>query len=514
MGNGRHLHPRPLGRNGRNHRPRAAMSGTLLATVVLAAGVQAPAASAAPILPDLVSDAPGTSIAPETYVDSQGTRLLVRFDGFVHNAGQGPLELRASNRSGDLMQTVVQRANDGAGGTTDLTRIPKPTIRFESADGHNHWHLKNAVSYSLWNNAKTAIAAPSMKVGFCLVDGEPVDAFAPPAPSYDPQENQYCRREQPTATDVYMGISPGWRDVYSRDLAFQWVDISDVAPGSYWLRSNADPDNVVIESNETNPPAYGAYPSVVNGYLAQPVNAGGVGTWSTKMVNLTATKYDDMWAGSPGAVQYKIVTAPAKGTLSQPVGTWFTASQVKYTPRFGQSGADSFTFAARDGASAFPRNARTATASITISGLFGARSTARAAATSRLPAPAALQLPAPSGEPRPAPSVRAAAVPRRGLSKVRLARHARSLIATVAAGQSGRVRLVATRDGVPIGGCSAAVRRGTAATCKIALSRSVAPRALICRIPRTTGLRLPGVKVTATLTSAGKVRVARTARAR
>ena len=43
---------------------------------------------------------------------------------------------------------------------------------FEPEDGHDHWHLKNAARYSLWNEAKTAEVAPAMKVGFCLIDSQ------------------------------------------------------------------------------------------------------------------------------------------------------------------------------------------------------------------------------------------------------------------------------------------------------------------------------------------------------
>ena len=45
-----------------------------------------------------------------------------------------------------------------------------PQIIWEPDDGHNHWHLKNAARYSLWNSDKTAEVAPALKVGFCLID--------------------------------------------------------------------------------------------------------------------------------------------------------------------------------------------------------------------------------------------------------------------------------------------------------------------------------------------------------
>src|SRR4030095_10043890 len=48
------------------------------------------------------------------------------------------------------------------------------------------------------------------------------------------------------------GISVGWADVYSQSLPDQWIDVTDVAPGRYWLEVVADPDNQIVESNEEN----------------------------------------------------------------------------------------------------------------------------------------------------------------------------------------------------------------------------------------------------------------------
>ena len=50
---------------------------------------------------------------------------------------------------------------------------------YETADGHNHWHLRAAMRYSLYDAAKTVEVAPSQKVGFCLADSAHTDAFGP-----------------------------------------------------------------------------------------------------------------------------------------------------------------------------------------------------------------------------------------------------------------------------------------------------------------------------------------------
>jgi len=550
---------------------------TVTVLTFLALVVPATLAHAAPLLPDLVSDAPVQSRAPQVYTDATGSRLLLRMDGYVHNAGAGALEIRGSANVSGTMTTVTQMVYDSntAVAPVPVLSNPAPRVLFEGADGHNHFHLRHAMRYSLWNQGRTAEVAPSQKVGFCLVDSQRIESFARTTAVYTVAANAFCQQNNPTASSVVMGVSGGWRDIYSALLAFQWVDISDVAPGQYWLRADADPDRVVVEANETNAPGYATALSVVNGYLAQPVNAGTVGTLSSKTITLKATKYDDTWSATPGAVQYKIVTAPRKGSLNQPVGSWFSSSQLKYTPRFGQSGADSFTFAARDASSAFPLNPRTATATITISGLFSsaASTTARTSRTAISGAPerastsstvqlsvvgagsgpvrwsvngipggnasvgtvspdGVFQAPAaapadgrvvlgaassagdvartavrivPAPVSRPAPSLVTPATRGRGLSKIVLARHQRSLIAGVTPGSSGRVRLIATRNGVQIGSCSTAARRGTASICKMTLSRAIAAQPLVCKIPRTTGLKLPGVKVTAHLVSGGKV---------
>ena len=48
------------------------------------------------------------------------------------------------------------------------------------------------------------------------------------------------------------GISVGWADVYNRFLEGQNIDITGVRPGDYWLEVEADPNNAVVELNETN----------------------------------------------------------------------------------------------------------------------------------------------------------------------------------------------------------------------------------------------------------------------
>src|SRR5205823_3311040 len=48
------------------------------------------------------------------------------------------------------------------------------------------------------------------------------------------------------------GLSVGWADVYSASLQGQWIDITEVPSGRYWLEAVVDPANNIKESNELN----------------------------------------------------------------------------------------------------------------------------------------------------------------------------------------------------------------------------------------------------------------------
>ncbi|MEA2171231.1 MAG: large repetitive protein, partial [Solirubrobacteraceae bacterium] len=129
---------------------------------------------------------------------------------------------------------------------------------------------------------------------------------------------------------------------------------------------DADPDNVIAEADENNVGAYDHDMSVVNGYRADPVDAGSVPPLGPTTIALQTTTFDDAGFLSPGPREFEVVTPPAGGTLDQPAGTWFSAASVQYTPNPGFSGPDSFTVAARDASSPYPLHPRSAAVTLNV----------------------------------------------------------------------------------------------------------------------------------------------------
>jgi hypothetical protein len=360
---------------------------TALVLAAMAVAVACPQAASAQVterLPDLVSDAPDNTQL-QTFAQPDGNHLLLRFNGYVHNAGSGAFEMRGSNRLNDEMTTVVQRVFRSDGSFfDDSSRDPR--IIFEPEDGHDHWHLKNAARYSLWNEAKTAEVAPALKVGFCLIDSQRRETNGPSSAFYDTGDNNFCGQGQPTLASLFEGVSAGWRDLYDRTLAFQWVDVSDAQPGNYWLRAEIDPDDVVRESNEVNAATFRTSTSTIPGYLANPVAAGTVSATGPTTIPLSTTSFGT----GLGTRTFRIIVPPRRGTLNVVLGPTFTSTSVVYTPRPGWVGPDSFTYTVQNSSSAFPHYPAAAAVTLNVGGVFpnvaisGAPATLLAGTSARL----------------------------------------------------------------------------------------------------------------------------------
>ncbi|WER48605.1 lysyl oxidase family protein [Cupriavidus sp. WKF15] len=105
---------------------------------------------------------------------------------------------------------------------------------YEYSQAHGHFHLKDYNVYALYN-AQGDEAAPGKKQGFCMVDIEPIQDFANPG--------------QKKFTDCVsnQGITVGWADVYSRELACQFIVIDGVPDGDYTIVATTNASHVVPE---------------------------------------------------------------------------------------------------------------------------------------------------------------------------------------------------------------------------------------------------------------------------
>jgi Lysyl oxidase len=199
---------------------------------------------------------PGQSCFDSELDPMHPTRQCLRFDQVMRNAGQGPLELRFNRQIGDLGdQPVAQRVyrSDGTFRSLDAGQVEFHPI-------HDHYHFKDFAQSVLWHADSaghpvgTGPAAVGDKVSFCVSDTDLIawgekgdDPLSYPAPD--------CLFPKQTVGNTeffWYGISRGWADRYNWYLPGQMIDTTGLSDGTYVLFTTVDPENKLLESDNTN----------------------------------------------------------------------------------------------------------------------------------------------------------------------------------------------------------------------------------------------------------------------
>lgn len=170
-------------------------------------------------------------------------RVHLRLSNGTANIGEGKLHLYGVlPANGDGTQDVMQRVF-GDNGTFEDRLAGK----FLFHDGHNHIHFVDWGAYRirqiLPGDGVGAIVAEGNKTSFCIIDLGVHDSSLP---NYNPSGEFH------SCSSTVQGLSVGWIDIYSKYLPGQSIDITGVPAGQYWLESEVDPLDHVLESDETN----------------------------------------------------------------------------------------------------------------------------------------------------------------------------------------------------------------------------------------------------------------------
>lgn len=150
----------------------------------------------------------GTCELEEQCLTGTGVRRVLRFDVRIGNHGTADL--------------VLGRPDGSAG--------------FEFASCHQHYHFSDFARYSLLDDAGAAVVV-GRKQAFCARDDRRIDPSAVSVARFD------CERQ---------GIQRGWEDIYAANLPCQFLDITDVPPGTYRLEVEVNPGHALTELDYTN----------------------------------------------------------------------------------------------------------------------------------------------------------------------------------------------------------------------------------------------------------------------
>ena len=190
----------------------------------------------AQVLPDLFAwEGPSENYLHDYRIEGD----LLRFSTALANQGDGHLEIRGGAALPNGNQEVYQRIFHDDGTHEDVL-----AGEFTYHPGHGHIHFDGYAIYNLREQLSDGsvgdIVATGGKVSFCLIDIRILESG-----SGAPSQYNGCGA-------TVQGISAGWSDVYGSGLSDQWINIATVPNGNYYIEVVVDPDDQLIESDETN----------------------------------------------------------------------------------------------------------------------------------------------------------------------------------------------------------------------------------------------------------------------
>ena len=214
----------------------------MLLTLLAAAAVAAPAVD---LLPDIIiwdQYLAAAYVGTTSSSELPAGRRCLRFATTTANIGSGTLELFGGTPSGDI-QPVFQRIfrDDG----TNFSRLAG---NFEYHPAHGHMHFDDWTNFRLRTvtsgNGVGGVVAVGEKQSFCIIETTVYDSSLPGFnnPNWGPY----------SCSATKQGTRPGRADTYGATLAGQYIDLTGVPDGIYWLEGIVDPLGSFLESDETN----------------------------------------------------------------------------------------------------------------------------------------------------------------------------------------------------------------------------------------------------------------------
>lgn len=288
---------------------------------------------------------------------SQPGRTLIMFPTAINNQGSGP-GIGISGRPGidpipsgapitswltpDGGQALLQPIYNFSGGVYTLSSY-RNAGSFTYHSGHSHYHFDGYNNYRLRQSnggvPGNYVMRPDgteiigEKVGFCLINV--LSSFIMENGQSSTTLPGYNASGQPgTGCGFTQGVHVGKADQYGSGTSGQWLDVTGVPNGNYFLEITVDGENVMQETNEANnsknfpftlnvnPPVGGITPDEFdtggnNNTLANATDMGQMGVYTKTGLNIHwGQDYDYFEFTATSTGSGTVATTPAAGDVN------------------------------------------------------------------------------------------------------------------------------------------------------------------------------------------------------
>lgn len=330
-----------------------------------------------PMFPTLVGEDQRVPVYMDTF--EKPGRTLYRFDAVIWvKSGTGVLDVYRDPLTKRTYQIVWK------GGLPTTTPMPDEAPPAADANWERvdrtaagaafytlgtTWHFAAAAQYTLLVPGGTPHV--SDKVGFCFFDtwgGGVTSYYTSDNPS--PYGSFWCYSPGDGTKVVRMGMSPGLGDYYWSQLKYQWVDVTDLAPGQYTLRGDVNPTGVLLEQDRTNnrlddvrtipgptassgaeqTPQDRSVQIPLSGTIvgpAIPARRSDEGVCASDIDRTITVAQCYATTTADGPLSFRVLSAPAHGTVKI-VQTGAQSATATFAPDAGYAGTDRFTYRTTD----------------------------------------------------------------------------------------------------------------------------------------------------------------------
>jgi hypothetical protein len=218
----------------------------VLAVTTLAAGGAQANPAGTTHYPDLQ-----TVIPTDAFSVVQGTAgREFRYTHLVYNAGPGPLEIQPqySETSGNYLGQQLLFTHSASNVWSQVSQTPvADAFVFHAAHGHFHFPLASFGLYAVDSSGNPgAPVTLSPKNGFCISDSYIYNSTVTHAGVF-PGSQGSC--SDPT---TLRGMTVGAVDEYDFRDPGQAIPFDGIPDGTYWFRAMTDPNNDLVEGDESN----------------------------------------------------------------------------------------------------------------------------------------------------------------------------------------------------------------------------------------------------------------------
>jgi hypothetical protein len=172
-------------------------------------------------------------------VDEERLKSELRFDTVVVSEDSCAWAERCVTGTGErrVLRFSVEVVNQGLAPLVLPTPDERPEL-FAFAPCHMHLHFEGFATYALLDREGRAVITRSHPAS-CIQDTERVSS----RPDVSCSQRYSCEAQ---------GLQSGWSALQASTLECQWLDITGVAPGDYWLRVTLNPERALQEATLEN----------------------------------------------------------------------------------------------------------------------------------------------------------------------------------------------------------------------------------------------------------------------